>query len=92
MKNLDKMFAGALLVVLLSACSEQVADESTVAAATETAEEFIARANVELIELSRQSGAAGWVRATYITHDTAILAALRKNGMQSGTAVWCNRL
>ena len=75
MKNLDKMFAGALLVVLFSACSEQVADEITVAAATETAEEFISRANVELIDLSRQSGAAGWVRATYITHDTAILAA-----------------
>jgi hypothetical protein len=64
MKNLDKMFAGALLVVLFSACSEQVADEITVAAATETAEEFISRANVELIDLSRQSGAAGWVRAT----------------------------
>ncbi len=42
---------------------------------TETAEAFVARANAELKELSRTGGAAEWVRATYITGDTAILAA-----------------
>jgi peptidyl-dipeptidase A len=31
--------------------------------------------NVELKELGRELGAAGWVRATYITEDTAILSA-----------------
>ena len=39
----------------------------------ETAEEFVARINEELNELRRESGAAGWVRATYITPDTALL-------------------
>ena len=78
MKNRVRNVAGVLLVVLFSACSEQATDDVAVAVATaptETAEEFVARANAEVKELSRESGATEWVRATYITHDTAILAA-----------------
>ena len=39
----------------------------------EAAEAFVARINEELAELGRELSAAGWVRATYITKDTALL-------------------
>ncbi|MEX2125944.1 MAG: M2 family metallopeptidase [Woeseia sp.] len=42
----------------------------------ETADQFVGRINAELKELSTELGAAGWVRATYITHDTATLDSL----------------
>jgi peptidyl-dipeptidase A len=72
---MKKFVISLAAVMLLSACG-QGADEPTAAAApTETAEEFIARLNVELKELGREMGAAAWVRATYITEDTAILSA-----------------
>lgn len=41
-----------------------------------SAEAFVERINNELDELSTELGAAAWVRATYITHDTAILSSL----------------
>ncbi len=59
------------LLLPLAACGGSPADTTP----TETAEEFVARANAELEELSIEGGAVGWIRATYITHDTAILAA-----------------
>ena len=66
-------------VMLTAACgrSEPTADESA-AAPAESAEEFVARVNSELEDLGRELGAAGWVRATYITTDTAILASLAR--------------
>ena len=75
MKNLVKTIAGVLLVIVISACSEQAIEETAVTAPVETAEEFVARANSELSELNHEGGAAAWVRATYITGDTAIIAA-----------------
>jgi len=66
------------ITVILGACSEQSnlgAPSGSNATPTETAEEFIARVNGDLEELFRELGAAGWVRATYITEDTAILSA-----------------
>jgi len=42
----------------------------------ETPEQFVERINTELKELSTELGAAGWVRATYINHDTAVLSSL----------------
>jgi len=78
MKHLLKSFAGVLLVITLAACSQQAPDEAVSAAPTETAEEFVARVNEELRELGREGGAAGWVRATYITADTAILSSLSR--------------
>ena len=59
------------LLLPLAACGGPPADT----APTETADEFVARANAELEELSVEGGAVGWIRATYINHDTAILAA-----------------
>jgi peptidyl-dipeptidase A len=75
MKNLVNFLAGAWLVTLLVACSPQAPEEPAAAAApAETAEEFVARVNAELEELGKELSAAAWVRATYITEDTAVLA------------------
>lgn len=78
MKDYARLFAGAMLALVLVACSQQASDDSTTVAATETAEEFVARINDELRELNREGGAAAWVRATYITPDTAILSSLAR--------------
>lgn len=78
MKRLFTLFAGTLLVITLAACSQQTTEEAVSAAPTETAEEFVARVNEELKELGREGGAAAWVRATYITPDTAILSSLAR--------------
>ena len=75
MKNLVKTVASVLLVISIGACSDQATEEAAVAAPAESAEEFVARANAELTELNREGGAASWVRSTYITGDTAIIAA-----------------
>jgi peptidyl-dipeptidase A len=40
-----------------------------------TADEFVARANGELLEIGKESARAGWVQLTYITPDTEALAA-----------------
>jgi peptidyl-dipeptidase A len=73
-----KLLIGCLAFAFIAACSEQAPEESAAveAAPTETPEEFIARVNDELKELNRERGAAGWVRSTYITQDTAILDSL----------------
>ena len=78
MKDFLSLFAGALLVITLAACSQQAPEKTVAAAPTETAEEFVARVNEELRELGRELGAAGWVRATYITEDTAIMSSLAR--------------
>ncbi|MEJ2127260.1 MAG: M2 family metallopeptidase [Woeseiaceae bacterium] len=78
MKYITKLLAGLVLATVLAACSQQAEEADTVAAPTETADEFVARVNDELAELSRETGAAGWVRATYITQDTAILSSLAR--------------
>ncbi len=81
MKFFAHAAAGALVAMTLAACSpsEDIAEQTPAPQATttpsETADEFVARANAELIELRRQTGAVNWVRATYITQDTAILAS-----------------
>lgn len=66
-------------VLLIAACGrhEPAADQSA-AAPAESAEQFVARVNGELENLGRELGAAGWVRATYITTDTAVLASLAR--------------
>ncbi len=75
MKNLAKLFSGMLLVFVIAACSQETPVDTAAAPPAESAEEFIARANTELAELSKEIGAAEWVRSTYITDDTAIVAA-----------------
>ena len=74
---MKRLWIGCLSLALLAACSEgnnEVAEVAEPAAPAETAEAFVARVNEELRELGRETGAAAWVRATYITEDTAILA------------------
>ncbi|MFQ5549201.1 MAG: hypothetical protein ACE5FV_12980, partial [Woeseia sp.] len=63
-----------LLVALLFAGCE--VDISTDTGPAESADEFVSRINDELKELLRETGAAEWVRVTYITEDTAILNSL----------------
>jgi peptidyl-dipeptidase A len=68
----------ALAGVALSACdspTEATHDKTETAQAEENPDEFVARVNEELAELGHLSGAAEWVRATYITPDTAVIAA-----------------
>ena len=77
---MKKLWIGCFSLMLLAACSEQAPEESPAVAAApaETPEEFVARVNEEARELSRETGAAAWVRATYITEDTAILSSLAR--------------
>ena len=77
MKALAK-FAAGLALLMLGACAENETDApiaAAIAPPAETAEEFVARANAELAELLKETGAAEWVRSTYITDDTAVIAA-----------------
>ena len=73
-KTLILMVASSLLV----ACGPQSSDPVVVTAEPpmDSAEEFVARVNDELIDLNREGGAASWIRATYITEDTAIISSL----------------
>ena len=77
---MKRNFFLALIFVALgfAACSQEASNEAESGAAatpTETPEEFIARANAEYADLLIEVGAANWVRSTYITEDTAILAS-----------------
>ncbi|MCP4302888.1 MAG: M2 family metallopeptidase [Gammaproteobacteria bacterium] len=78
MRHLLGPVVGLLLVSLVSACAQKETEGTAAAIPTETADEFVARANAELAELSKETGAAEWVRATYITEDTAVIAAAAK--------------
>jgi len=65
-----------VVALAVAACSQQPGSAPVAAAdPTETADEFVARMNDELRDLGRELGAAGWVRSTYITEDTAIIAS-----------------
>ena len=75
---MTRLMIGCLSLVLIAACSggnNNEAASPAAAAPTETAGEFVARANAELKELGKELGAANWVRSTYITEDTAIIAS-----------------
>ncbi|MEE8109315.1 MAG: M2 family metallopeptidase [Gammaproteobacteria bacterium] len=72
-KRISIIFAALALTACSGGQSNQDANET--AATTLTAEEFIDQVSRETAELNRESGAAYWVNATYITHDTSLLAA-----------------
>ncbi len=76
MKDFLKMFAGSMLVITLAACSQQAQDDDATATPTETAEEFVARVDEDFRGYWRELNAAGWLRATYINEDSAIVDAL----------------
>jgi len=76
MRHFVKLFAGVTLALTLAACSQEASEETAAAAApTESAEAFVARVNDELVDIGKEGAAAAWVRSTYITGDTAVIAA-----------------
>ncbi len=79
MKYLARLSAGTTLALFLAACSGPADDAGQTAEApaapAESAEEFAARAHAEYADLWIERGAADWVRSTYITGDTAVIAA-----------------
>jgi len=76
MRNLVNVFAGIVFAIGLAACSPQDTAGTASAVPDESADEFIARVNVEFKDYWRELNAAGWLRATYINEDSAIVAAL----------------
>jgi peptidyl-dipeptidase A len=76
MRLFARLLAGVSLVFVIAACSQQSMDEATETAPAETAEEFIARVNDEFRDYWRELNAAGWLRATYINEDSAVVDAL----------------
>lgn len=77
MYNHRKLFITFVLATTVVACVPPSSDSDggDAAASKETADEFVARINDEIREMDVENGAAQWVRATYITTDTAVLAA-----------------
>ena len=69
---------GIGIAAAVAGCGAGQADSSEAVEADATAEEFVARVNQEIIEMSPGMQAAAWVRATYITPDTAVLNSLAK--------------
>lgn len=67
----------ATFVALLTGCALPVANDPDTGDNTpvEPAAEFVARVNAELAELAEESGSAAWVQSTYITKDSARIAA-----------------
>ncbi len=65
------VFAG-----LLIACEQPGSELTAAKVSTESADEFIARVNVELKNYLRELNAAEWLRATYINEDSAIVESL----------------
>jgi peptidyl-dipeptidase A len=64
-----------LLVFGLAAYDITVTTDLGDDATTESPEEFVARINAELRELGNEVAAADWIRNTYITKDTAVVAS-----------------
>jgi peptidyl-dipeptidase A len=68
-----------LAALALSGCNQATdtltAPPAATPEATMTADEFVADVNRQLEDLSREAAAAQWVRVTYITPDTAVIAA-----------------
>ena len=79
MNDLVKVVAGISLAVFVAACSESAPEPELVVEASapaESAEAFVARVHDEYAQLWKEQSAAQWVRATYITGDTALIAAM----------------
>ena len=63
-------------LAIVSGCGQQAGEPTVAAVPDESAEQFIARINDEYREWWRELNAAGWLRATYINEDSAIVDAL----------------
>lgn len=79
MKSLNSAIVISALALGLTSCASTEQGDTSAStepnAVTESAKEFVARIQEESIELSKETNAAFWVRNTYITPDTAVLAA-----------------
>ena len=64
-----------ILGLVVSACASNPSASTSSKQSTETAAEFIERIQQEMLLLNKEVWAAYWVRQTYITPDTAVLAA-----------------
>ncbi len=74
---MNRILALLALAMLASACSQNNETGDTAASApTESAEAFIARVNDEYKDWWRELNAAGWLRATYINEDSAVVDSL----------------
>ncbi len=64
-------------ILLLNACNHQVRNtsEKTESIEAKTPEQFVADVNARLEDVVKEGSAAAWIRSTYITPDTAIIAA-----------------
>ncbi len=74
MKLLITAILFSFLFLFLNSCSETIQTATNTKQNTESAAEFVDRVNAEIIELSKEAEKAAWVRATYLTPDTAYLA------------------
>ena len=83
-----------LSIVALATLTISVLQPSNAAEDTqkETAAEFIQRIEIESIEINKELEAAYWVRQTYITPDTAILAAKAGERGLEFQSKWLTRL
>lgn len=68
----------ACIALAVAGCDADVTVTSDADRSSETADEFVDRINAELVELGTGLQATDWVRATYITYDTAILSSLAR--------------
>ena len=85
MPNIKSVCPVLITLLCIAACQEDVTDRAAVKSdeteeqvANETgqsAEDFVVAVNRQLEELDKESAAAAWVRVTYITPDTALIAA-----------------
>jgi len=64
----------AALALAASGCQKS-SEQPGANAPKETAEQFVARINKEMLEVGRETSAAGWTYATYINQDTEFLNA-----------------
>ena len=68
-------YAFISIALLVGGCAKEAAEEAVATALTETADAFVARANAEYAEIVLEVESADWVRATYITKDTAVVSS-----------------
>ena len=77
--QISKLFTALLPCIALLGCDKPVTDAGQQAAealaVAESPAEFVAGVNKALEEIYREEAAANWIRATYITEDSALIAA-----------------
>ena len=85
MPNIKSVCPVLITLLCIAACQDDVTDRTAVKSdetkeqgdveTGQNAEDFVVAVNRQLEELDRESAAAAWVRVTYITPDTALIAA-----------------